>query len=650
MVSKLQPGSYKAHQLLKYFEQHWDFLQAPGNTKNWITISEYKLTPRVLWHRYQDEKINLGVRFGSQTKYGLIDIDSTSIYHPRSNSLSLKLIRNALEDVGITRYLIERSSYSGGLHIYVGLPEKINSFQLACLLRMALESSGFKLKGGQLEIFPNTKTFTKKSEFGRQKYSLFNGHRLPLQPGQGSVLLDDDLNEISGDIGDFIDQLDWTAAGQDFEKIQELLPFAREWYSRRYLCHGKQRNNQRLKEWQEDTEALIYEGFTDHGQTNELIREIAKYFHVFFALEGNALAEKVMQTVTSLPGYHQYCDPEHKNRIAARCREWQRCVEKYWWPVGHDPKRTIDYPHIASQTNSQLNQDRASASLTRLQQVLEEIKAKAIALPKQVEARVRLINQIAKEKLGISFSRNTLNKDRYKELWHPKYQSVEVDSQIKELSGVESKIEQLTAETSQVLEQITELVPEEVLQENLQLELNSDKELADRSHPPVEIQSSDYSEKTLNPNQGIASNQIDHTPPYMKGKYNSEVDFLASRLLLEVLANYYDLVVWNAWQIITRLSRKRKPVGIYLDKQIQGYARNENGQRLVHQVSQGTSLKVSRDQDPLEFYLASHIPGLTQKLREIISRLSVYLQPLESDWNSGISVRLDFLIESLVTS
>jgi hypothetical protein len=86
--------------LCEIFSQHpWDFIQAPNpgphSATQWKTITDYPLRPRVLWAKWQDPDQLIGVRFNSQTRYGLLDIDAESPYcNPESPSRDPRRPRN----------------------------------------------------------------------------------------------------------------------------------------------------------------------------------------------------------------------------------------------------------------------------------------------------------------------------------------------------------------------------------------------------------------------------------------------------------------------------------------------------------------------------------------------------------------------------
>ena len=452
---RLYPAYPNAKIFFEYFPHLWDFIVAPTGTKDWQTITDHKLQPRVLWHKFQDVNQILGVRFGKETRYGMVDVDIASLLHFTNNPQAFRDVCVAFESIGLCRFAVIFSSFSEGVHIYFPLPEAVNTFNLACALRMVVESAGFKIKGGQLELFPNTKTY-KKNRNGNN-FSHFNGHRLPLQPETGSTLLDSSLNPYSQDLEDFFAQMDWAAAGQDMEKLNEVLPLAREWYGKRYFRFTKTSNSSQSKvgQWQEDTETLISEGFTDYGQTNELIREIGKYGRVFLALEGEQLRQYMVETVTNLPGYKTYC--RHQPEIKQRCHHWAKIIEPFWWPLGTNPTRHTSYPEMDEERhskpkNNQLNKQRAEDCLKRLQDTLAYLAQQAIALPQKVGERIKLLCETSKQLFDQVFSQGTLKKPNYKQLWHPKYDQTQPCMDVEEntaeaIDNPEQQKQSTTSET-----------------------------------------------------------------------------------------------------------------------------------------------------------------------------------------------------------
>ncbi|MEL6439171.1 MAG: hypothetical protein AAFQ80_07975 [Cyanobacteria bacterium J06621_8] len=507
----LYPGSPHAKTFFQYFTHHWDFIIAPSGTKNWQTITDYKLQPRVLWRMFQNPKQILGVRFGQYTKYGMVDLDHSSLLHFTKDSTAFDDLCAAFETIGLCRFVILFSSWSQGVHVYFPLPNEVNTFDLACALRMAVEGAGFKVKDGQLELFPNTKKY--KENKNGSNFSYFNGHRLPLQPDSGSRLLDDDLAPCSEGLGDFMAQMTWAAQGQDMERLRAVLSISRDWYYQRKYRFIRTSSKTKVREWQEDTEFLINEGFTDYGQTNELLREIGKYGRVFLALEGSELCQYMVETVSSLPGYQQYC--RHRHEIEQRCSHWAKLIEPFWWPLGSTPARHTSYPTVDEQDqplkkNSLLNFQRAEDCLKRLKETLTYLTKQVITLPQKVGERLQLLRETSKKLFGKAFSEGTLKKDSYKIHWHPKYDQKDCD-QPKEFFPVNSRAKNQEASS------MTENPQKLIIRKPLQLNTSSAKQSMVKITPPNVV----YPSSTEpNPSQSLLAQgflQKDQTPPPMKG-------------------------------------------------------------------------------------------------------------------------------------
>ena len=370
---------------------------------NWQTANTYPLRPRVLWRLWQDAGQLVGVRFNSTTSYGLIDLDVSSAYHPRQDANLLATIRAALETIGIYRVILLRSSWSGGLHLYLPLSEAVPTFGLACALKQCLEAQGLTIAAGQLEVFPNCKSYAIKGS-----YSEYNAHRLPLQPTSGSSLLDDDLSPISGDLSRFFEQWDSAAAAQDMRELREAIATAKT--NRKGKPH---RQSTVIEEWLNDLRTEMAEGWTGHGQTNHLLKTIACYGVVFEGVKGDALIQFIHDTAIQSPGYFQWC--RHQHEIHLRAKVWARAAEGYYWRLGEDGKRAQGF-HGASAPDVEkvsINDQRSSDAQRRIQESLQQLIA-AGTLPQAVTERAKAI-----VKQGL-VSLKTLY--RYITLWHPAHQ------------------------------------------------------------------------------------------------------------------------------------------------------------------------------------------------------------------------------------
>jgi len=377
----------------------WDFIEAPapapGEKPQWRTVTHYEMRPRVFWQRWQDPDTLIGVRFDGLTTYALIDIDAASLY---CNETAIAQLRAALETIGITRTLLLRSSHSNGLHLYLPLPELVKTFDLAVALEECLTTQDFPIANGTLEIFPNPKPY------GVEKIIHYNGHRLPLQPGTGSYLLDDDLNPISDRLDRFFWLWDGAASHQDMDALRHALKIGRD-NRRKKPRRSLYPSNSTVEIWRQDLEAELEAGWSSYGQTNHLLKTIACYGHVFLGLSGEDLFTHSLETATHLPGYQQYC--RHQHELERKVTAWCKAVENYYWPLGDDPKRdtTTDQPPRPS-----VNQQRAEEAQRRI--------AEAIAQLRQLGTLPRKIRDIAQQLAAIAHcSLKTVYK--HLTLWHP---------------------------------------------------------------------------------------------------------------------------------------------------------------------------------------------------------------------------------------
>lgn len=391
------PADPVGQRLCEIFGRYrWNFIQSelPDDAAAkpiWRTVTKYPLRPRVLWNDWQDANTLIGVRFTHDTVYALLDIDIGSGY---CNPDGVAEIRAALETIGITRTVLTRSSWSSGLHLYIPLPEAVQTFNLAVTLHECLKAQGFRLKAGQLEIFPNIKAY------GVQIFTEYNAHRLPLQPASGSCLLDDDLNSQGNSLAQFFWRWDQAASHQAMDELRHAIKIGRDNHRKK-----PKRKSHPIESWRQDLDTEITEGWTAPGQTNHLLKTIACYGRVFESLQGQDLIDYILRMATSRPGYAQYC--RHQHEVKRRVIAWARAVENYYWPLGSTPTRETEYPRpgLAS-----FNQQQSEDAQHRIKAAYDELE-QAGELPEQITARAKAIAQRAR------VSQQTLYK--HLSLWHP---------------------------------------------------------------------------------------------------------------------------------------------------------------------------------------------------------------------------------------
>ena len=138
----------------------------------------------------------------------------------------------------------------------------MNTFNLAVALHECLKAQGFRLKAGQLEVFPNIKAY------GVKTFIDYAAHRLPLQPASGSCLLDDDLNPTGNSLARFFWLWDQAASHQDMDELRHAIKIGRDNHRKK----PKRRNHPRREARRQDL------GYRNHrkagptnGQTNHLL-------------------------------------------------------------------------------------------------------------------------------------------------------------------------------------------------------------------------------------------------------------------------------------------------------------------------------------------------------------------------------------------
>jgi hypothetical protein len=413
----LEPLDPLGQRFLSHFHHGWGFIFAPtpkvGERPHWQTETRYPLQARNLWEQYLDQSVLLGLRFDKETSYSLIDLDRKSKLHPANNYLKYQELLGCLEEIGLCRPVPIQSSDSGGLHIYYFFEEKQPSFLLACAIKQTLEAADFKIKGGELEIFPNCKVYSQ----GRP--SSFNAHRLPLQAG--SYILDDSLEPWSMDISDLMDAADWSAAGQDYSALKAAISQAKF----KKVIKFPYRQRSAIEQWLHDLEERISQGWTVYGQTNELLKDIACHGIVFRRLSGQALVDYIIITACQCPGYQQWC--RHQHEIELRAREWARCCEGFYTPYPGTPKRLNSYKEqFGTELDNKViylhpNEQRQQQTLERISTIVAQLEQTG-TFPEKTSDRAIAIIAASKAQYGKGVSQTTLHKPIYLSLWHPDHQ------------------------------------------------------------------------------------------------------------------------------------------------------------------------------------------------------------------------------------
>ncbi|MEL6384511.1 MAG: hypothetical protein AAFQ89_19055 [Cyanobacteria bacterium J06626_18] len=392
---------------LSLFPHRYDYIYAPhpkpSDRPQWQTESRYPLSDRL----FQQGAYLFGVRFGQQTNYCLLDVDTGSAYHPSCDPLAIQRIVAALEPIGLVSCVVCTSSYSQGLHLYFPFEDAQNSWYLSTVVTSLLENQGFKCQSGQLEVFPNPKLYVLDGT-----PNLFNAHRLPLQAG--SYLLNSQFEPIFGSHEAFVRQ--WCQCqAQNVVEVSVVEQVLKQIRRQHY------RVSERADKFLNDLNAEIEPGWTGKGQTNYLLGRITMRCYIFHhvlqggtPLSGKALVDEIVSVAISLPGYRDWCD--HQHEIRQRAEEWARCIENSrYFPYGTQKGKykatgtDLDPSALGKGSSITWNEQRSRTAQTKIEAAVAELH-ELNQLPETATTRFKKL-------LTYGIGGSTLYK--YKDLWHP---------------------------------------------------------------------------------------------------------------------------------------------------------------------------------------------------------------------------------------
>ena len=426
---------------LKLFSHRYSSIT---KSDKWTTV-KHVLTDGLLTSLWKSAREIVGVRFGSKTQYCLLDIDIGSIYHP-NNSDRLPELLGCLEEVGFTRYILIQSSRSEGLHIYFVFSEQLSTFKVASLLASTLKDAGFPLMKGELEIFPNTKTFVATND--SSKFTKYNGHRLPLQ--EGSFVLDENYEPYSNSLEYFISCCKWCAEGIDIDEIKENL-----FKPKKISNKNNVKTESAIEKWKEDIGRVIKTGWTDYHQTNQIIYKLAQKVIVFDETIYEEKLSWMVSTIKEMPGYKEYC--RHQHEIIKRCQDWLICLLKkgYHWSYGtglsRDPSLTFEK---ATESVNIRNLEQEELVTFRLIETLHHLSGQ---LFNSVNSLFKAIHAKGKSLFDKGFSNRTLYK--YQHLWSPMMEKHEEKEVMVDIPELESNSYQETSNVEEAETLTEKLLP-----------------------------------------------------------------------------------------------------------------------------------------------------------------------------------------------
>ncbi len=382
-----------AQTFASFFPYSWNFIYAKNidrtSKPEWKTETRYPITGRRLYDYWADNETLIGVRFGNQTEYALLDIDKGSPYHPSNNYAQFKTVLQALEEIGLVRPLIVQSSHSEGLHIYYPLWQEVPSFGLACAIKACLQKNNCEIAAGVIESFPNTKKYD----------SEYNGHRLPLQTG--SYQLDNDLQIIGRDLNQFVETWLTVQEQQDIDLLKQAIAEAQANYQ-------PPKDNRKPIKWREDLEKQIQQGWTGQGQSNQLLYLMGKYARVFLGCEDDeAIAEYITKTARAAAGFTKFCGDI--KRLEQKAKDIAKWCLKHHFPFGSKKGEQTESENANTETQKAQKQ---AERLERIRTTANELN-KTGEMPETIRGMAQAIAKTAK------VSVETLYEN--KQLWHPEF-------------------------------------------------------------------------------------------------------------------------------------------------------------------------------------------------------------------------------------
>ena len=408
---------------LALFPHRFDYIWAdhpdPGQRPDWKTERRHPLSDRLI----QQGSYLYGVRFGKQTRYLMVDLDAKSLYHPAQHPAAVKRIIEALEPLDLVAWVAVRSSESGGMHLYFPFEEAQDTSAIAQAASILLESAGFKLLPGQLEVFPNPRPYSKKP-------SLYQAHRLPMQAG--SYLLDYDFQPIFGTQATFVHH--WNQA-----QHRNLLTQATLKRVLKRLKSKQYRLSTKATKFLNDLNAEVEPGWTGSGQTNHLLGRITMREYIFghvqrhcAPLADEALVATICEVARSLPGFSDYCN--HQHDLEDRVESYVRSIQSSrYYPYGSKamPKPLSAEPVEPDQPT--WNERQSLGARDRIIRAVADLLEKN-ALPSPLTARKKAVK-------AYGIGNTTL--DKYPELWHPAYLKPLQDKENHPVDAIDSHLESL---------------------------------------------------------------------------------------------------------------------------------------------------------------------------------------------------------------
>jgi hypothetical protein len=170
---------------------------------------------------------------------------------------------------------------------------------------------------------------------------------------------------------------------------------------------------QKQREWRQSLEDRLKLGWTERGQTAEIVRSACVKAHIFGDNRRDDAA--IVQEVTGLSGYEEYC--EHQHEIVGYVTDWMDVTSKYWSHWRSKRQKLILHKEQPPKKKPKAKSTkRRDDVLSRLRQVVTVLATQP--LPSKIADIVEMIQSKSEEMFGNKFSVNTLYNYKYKAEWY----------------------------------------------------------------------------------------------------------------------------------------------------------------------------------------------------------------------------------------
>ena len=324
---------------------------------------------QIAFRAASDDEEVIGVRHERQVRLIVVDIDNkpgkpSKYWHPLGKSKELLRLQEVAEDCGCKVDFVV-SSNSGGLHVYIALPEWTHAFRAHWIGRALLQRAGIATGAGQAELFPSEMPFHAGSPSERP---LSNGFRLPGQEGSALVVGDRTITHPVLILQQLQSAVEEAQSCLNFKKLVSQADSLRKQSKR---CSKVSNGISEFKRSSGNVE------WTGPSQSNKNIGLLTTQARLRYKPETpDRLAAIVEQLAIESPGFNEYASDHTKKILTGWCKSWANCSFRRGWNANG---KTVK---VETSADSDRNERLFNASRERLRNLFSKMKNTAVDLSK----------------------------------------------------------------------------------------------------------------------------------------------------------------------------------------------------------------------------------------------------------------------------